>query len=129
MQCPNNLVACDSSAIIKVLDNAGSISKDMHDQYIAQDHILLALIKDPSISGLFKEAGLSESTLKNAVQQIRGNRRVDSKSAEQGFDALGKYAIDLTTLAEEGKLDPVIGRVCHFFFLSGACLEVLIWPY
>ena len=129
MQSPNNLVACDSSAIIKVLDNAGSISKDMHDEYIAQDHLLLALIKDPSISALFKEAGLSESTLKSAVQQIRGNRRVESKSAEQGFDALGKYAIDLTKLAEEGKLDPVIGRVCRFLFLSGACLEVFIWPY
>lgn len=97
---------------MKVIDNAGSISKDMHDQYIAQDHMLLALIKDPSIGALFKEAGLSESTLKNAVQQIRGNRRVESKSAEHGFDALAKYAIDLTKLAEEGKLDPVIGRVC-----------------
>lgn len=46
----------------------------------------------------------------SAVQQIRGNRRVESKSAEAGFDALSKYAIDLTALAEEGKLDPVIGR-------------------
>jgi ATP-dependent Clp protease ATP-binding subunit ClpB len=46
----------------------------------------------------------------SAVQQIRGNRRVESKSAEAGFDALCKYAVDLTALAEEGKLDPVIGR-------------------
>lgn len=83
----------------------------MHDTYIAQDHILLALIKDPSTSVLFKDAGLSEATLKTAVQQMRGNRRVESKSAEQGFDALAKYAVDLTKLAEEGKLDPVIGRV------------------
>lgn len=83
----------------------------MHDQYIAQDHIVLALIKDPSINALLKDAGLSEATLKTAVQQLRGNRRVESKTAEQGFDALAKYAIDLTKLAEEGKLDPVIGRV------------------
>lgn len=83
----------------------------MHDQYIAQDHLVLALIKDPSISALFMNAGLSEATLKIAVQQLRGKRRVESKTAERGFDALAKYAIDLTELAKEGKLDPVIGRV------------------
>ena len=82
----------------------------MHDSYIAQDHILLALIKDPSISSILKEAGLTEATLKTAIEQIRGNRRVESKTAEQGFDALQKYAVDLTSLAEEGKIDPVIGR-------------------
>jgi len=46
----------------------------------------------------------------SAVQQIRSNRRVESKNAEEGFDALSKYAVDLTALAEEGKLDPVIDR-------------------
>ena len=82
----------------------------MHDSYIAQDHLLLALIKDSSISSVLKEASLTEASLKTAIQQIRGDRRVDSKNAEQGFDALQKYAVDLTALAEEGKLDPVIGR-------------------
>jgi ATP-dependent Clp protease ATP-binding subunit ClpA len=85
----------------------------MRDQFVAQDHLVLALIKDPTIAGLLKEAGLSEATVKKAVEQLRGNRRVESKSAEQGFDALNKYAIDLTKLAEDGKLDPVIGRVCY----------------
>ena len=80
----------------------------MHDSYIAQDHVLAALIKDSSIAAVLKEAGLTEEVLKTAIDQIRGNRRVDSKNAEQGFDALGKYATDLTALAEEGKLDPVI---------------------
>lgn len=82
----------------------------MHDSYIAQDHLLLALIKDPSIAPVLKEASLTEATLKTAIQQLRGNRRVESRNAEQGFDALNKYAVDLTALAEEGKLDPVIGR-------------------
>lgn len=82
----------------------------MHDSYIAQDHILAALIKDSSLASVFKEAGMREEVLKTAIDQIRGNRRVDSKNAEQGFDALGKYATDLTALAEEGKLDPVVGR-------------------
>ena len=82
----------------------------MHDSYIAQDHILLALLKDTSIEGVLKESSLAPASLKTAIEQVRGNRRVESKTAEQGFDALQKYAIDLTALAEEGKIDPVIGR-------------------
>lgn len=82
----------------------------MHDSYIAQDHILLALVKENSIAPILKEAGLTEATLKTAIQQIRGNRRIENRTAEQGFDALHKYAVDLTSLAEEGKIDPVIGR-------------------
>ncbi|OJT15823.1 Heat shock protein 104 [Trametes pubescens] len=99
-----------SSAATKVLREADSLRKTMHDSYIAQDHILAALIKDSSIQPILKEAGLTEDVLKTAIDQIRGNRRVDTKNAEQGFDALNKYATDLTALAEEGKLDPVIGR-------------------
>ncbi|CDO71582.1 hypothetical protein BN946_scf184911.g52 [Trametes cinnabarina] len=99
-----------STAALKVLREAESLRKTMHDSYIAQDHILAALIKDPSIQPVLKEANLTDTVLKTAIDQIRGNRRVDSKNAEQGFDALNKYAVDLTALAEEGKLDPVIGR-------------------
>ena len=97
-------------AAIKVLREAQSIQKTMHDSYIAQDHLLLALIKDSSIQPVIKEAGLTEAALKTAIDQIRGNRRVDTKNAEQGFDALSKYAVDLTALAADGKIDPVIGR-------------------
>jgi ATP-dependent Clp protease ATP-binding subunit ClpB len=96
--------------MLKVLREAQSLQKTMHDSYIAQDHILLALVKDPSIATILKEAGLTEAALKTAIEQTRGNRRIDSVNAEEGFDALRKYAVDLTALAEEGKLDPVIGR-------------------
>ena len=82
----------------------------MHDSYIAQDHLLLALIKDSSIQPVIKQAGLTEAALKTAIDQTRGNRRVDTKDAEQGFDALSKYAEDLTARAASGKIDPVIGR-------------------
>jgi ATP-dependent Clp protease ATP-binding subunit ClpB len=99
-----------SPATLKTLREAQTLQKTMHDSYIAQDHLLRALLKDPSIAAALKELGLNEATLKTAIEQIRGNRRVESKSAEQGFDALQKYAVDLTALAEEGKLDPVIGR-------------------
>ncbi|KAG2350360.1 double Clp-N motif-containing protein [Suillus weaverae] len=99
-----------SASALKVLREAQSLQKTMHDSYIAQDHILLALLKDPSISSVIKETGLTEAALKTAIEQTRGNRRVESKNAEAGFDALQKYAVDLTALAEEGKIDPVIGR-------------------
>lgn len=82
----------------------------MRDSYLAQDHLLLALIKDPSIASVVKEAGLTEAVLRTTIQQVRGDRHVESRSAEEGFDALQKYAIDLTALAQEGKIDPVIGR-------------------
>ncbi|KAH9178710.1 P-loop containing nucleoside triphosphate hydrolase protein [Lactarius sanguifluus] len=87
-----------------------SLQKTMHDSYVAQDHILTALLKNPSMAPVLKDAGLTEAALVTAIEQIRGNRRVESRSAEQGFDALSKYAVDLTALAEEGKIDPVIGR-------------------
>lgn len=99
-----------SGPTVKVLREAQNLQKTMHDSYIAQDHLLLALLKDTSIQSVLKENGLTEAALKTAIEQIRGNRRVDSKTAEQGFDALQKYAVDLTALAEEGKIDPVIGR-------------------
>lgn len=99
-----------SGTTMKILREAHNLQKTMHDSYIAQDHLLLALLKDASIRGVLKENDLNEATLKTAIEQIRGNRRVESKNAEQGFDALQKYAVDLTALAEEGKIDPVIGR-------------------
>jgi len=82
----------------------------MRDSYLAQDHLLLALIKDPSIASVIKEAGLTEPVLRTTIQQVRGDRHIESRSAEEGFDALQKYAIDMTALAQEGKIDPVIGR-------------------
>ncbi|KAJ7071036.1 P-loop containing nucleoside triphosphate hydrolase protein [Mycena amicta] len=99
-----------SSQALKVLREAQALKDQMQDSYIAQDHLVLALVQDSGIAAIIKEAGLTEAALKTAVKQIRGNRRVESRAAEQGFDALQKYAIDLTALAEEGKIDPVIGR-------------------
>ena len=93
-----------------MLREAQSIQKTMHDSYIAQDHLLLAVIKDSAIAAVLKEVGLTEASLKTQIESVRGNRRVESRNAEQGFDALNKYATDLTALAAEGKIDPVIGR-------------------
>jgi ATP-dependent Clp protease ATP-binding subunit ClpB len=94
----------------KILREAATLQQTMHDSFVAQDHLLLALIHDPAIAPVLTEAGLTEAALKTALTQIRGNRRVESRSAEGNFEALQKYAVDLTALAEEGKIDPVIGR-------------------
>lgn len=94
----------------KVLREAQSLQKTMHDSYVAQDHLILAVLKDSQIATVFKEVGLTEAALKTQIDAIRGDRRIASKNAEEGFDALNKYATDLTALAAEGKIDPVIGR-------------------
>ena len=86
----------------------------MHDSYIAQDHLLLALLKEPTIAGTLKELGLTEAALRTAVEGIRGNRRVESKTAEQGFDALRKYAVDLTGLARRGRSIQSLGGITRF---------------
>lgn len=109
-QSPPPEIISYSSSLRKVLREAQSLQKTMHDFYIAQDHLLLALLKDSSIQGVLRDNGLNEATLKTAIEHMRGNRRVESRTAEQGFDALQKYAVDLTARAEEGKIDPVIGR-------------------
>ncbi|GAA5876075.1 hypothetical protein JCM16303_007012 [Sporobolomyces ruberrimus] len=99
-----------SPATAKVFREAEKIMKEKNDSFVAQDHLILALIQDNSIISILKEAGLSPDQVKSAAQQIRGGKQVNSRGAEEGFDALSKYARDLTAEAESGKLDPVIGR-------------------
>ncbi|GAA5922509.1 ATP-dependent Clp protease ATP-binding subunit [Sporobolomyces koalae] len=99
-----------SPATAKVLREAEKIMKDKNDSFVAQDHLILALVQDNSISTILKEAGITPEQVKAAAQQIRGGKQVNSRGAEEGFDALSKYARDLTAEAESGKLDPVIGR-------------------
>lgn len=74
------------------------------------DHLILALADETKTFQPMKDAGITKKSLESAVQQVRGNRRVDSKNAEEVYEALSKYAIDLTQMAQSGKLDPVIGR-------------------
>jgi ATP-dependent Clp protease ATP-binding subunit ClpB len=100
-----------SSSAAKVLKKAAEFKTQQHDGFVAQDHILLALQQDSGIKDILKAGGLAnEQLLSSAITQARGQRRIDSKSAEAGFEALSKYCTDLTAQAAEGKLDPVIGR-------------------
>jgi ATP-dependent Clp protease ATP-binding subunit ClpA len=96
----------------KVLTNASEIKTSQKDSYIGQDHILLALIEDSSIQSLLKELSIPPKNLKAQIQAIRGNRRIDSRTADSSdeYEFLKKYAIDMTEQARQGKIDPVIGR-------------------
>ncbi|BGP12457.1 hypothetical protein JCM10213_006977 [Rhodosporidiobolus nylandii] len=99
-----------SPATAKVLREAEKLMKDKNDSFIAQDHLIVACSQDPGIENILKEGGPTKEAIKNAANAVRGGKQVNSKSSEEGFEALSKYARDLTKLAEDGKLDPVIGR-------------------
>ncbi|KAI3405940.2 HSP104 [Candida oxycetoniae] len=95
-----------------VLQNANKIKQQQKDSYIAQDHILLALLDDQSIKDIFKEAGIKVDAIKTQAMELRGNQRIDSRQADasSNYEFLAKYCEDFTEKAREGKIDPVIGR-------------------
>lgn len=97
----------------KVLRQAHELQKTQKDSFIAVDHLIIALSDDPTVQQCLKDGNiLNIKVLQDAVQQIRGTRRVDSKTAdsEEEFENLKKFTIDMTAMAREGKVDPVIGR-------------------
>lgn len=96
-----------------VLRKAMELQKTAKDTYIAVDHLITALADEPSIQVALKEANIPKPKLiQDAVQAIRGTKRVDSRNAdtEQENENLAKFTIDMTAMAREGKVDPVIGR-------------------
>jgi len=100
-------------AFSKVLRAANELQKTQKDSYIAVDHLITALANDATIQKALAEANIPNTKLlQDAVQQIRGTRRVDSKTAdaEEEYENLKKFTIDMTAMAREGKIDPVIGR-------------------
>ncbi len=98
-------------ALVRVLDGAQQAAQKAGDEYVAQDRLLVALAaSDTPAAKALRSAGATPQALDKAVADIRKGRRVDSQNAESNFEALKKYARDVTALAREGKLDPVIGR-------------------
>lgn len=93
------------------LNESSAIAKQMNDEYVSLEHILLAIFKSKSkIAQTLKDQGVTEKGLQAAIAEIRKGERVTSASAEETYNALNKYAKNLNELAESGKLDPVIGR-------------------
>ena len=97
----------------KVLRSASELQKTQKDSFIAIDHLITALAQDSTIQRCLADANIPNTKLiDTAIQQIRGTKRVDSKTAdaEEENENLKKFTIDMTSLAREGKIDPVIGR-------------------
>lgn len=100
-----------SSESNAVLQKAIDYSSKMGDQYVSLEPIILALFTEKSTaSQILKDAGVTEKELRQAIEELRKGNKVTSQSAEDTYDALGKYAINLNERARSGKLDPVIGR-------------------
>ncbi|HEX5861651.1 MAG TPA: ATP-dependent chaperone ClpB [Nocardioides sp.] len=100
-----------SAALTRVLAGAIDLASSMKDDYVATEHLLIALAgTQSSAQQVLEDAGLTADGLREGLTAVRGNRRVTSQEAESTYDALEKYSVDLTAAAEDGRLDPVIGR-------------------
>jgi ATP-dependent Clp protease ATP-binding subunit ClpB len=94
-----------------LLDRAEKTRKEFGDDFISIEHLVLAYTQDDRFGkALYQEFGLSETKLKEIIQQVRGSQKVTDQNPEGKYESLEKYGRDLTQLAREGKLDPVIGR-------------------
>ncbi len=93
------------------LQKAIDFSKSMGDEYVSVEALLMGILKTRNkASQILKDAGVTENGLKAAIQELRKGNKVTQQSAEDSYQALGKYAINLNDRARSGKLDPVIGR-------------------
>ena len=100
------------NSLKRVLDAARSAASKLKDEYISTEHLLLGLIDagDDSLKRIFKTHGLTRDLVLRGLADLRGNQRVTDQNPEDKFQALEKYGRDLTELARQGKIDPVIGR-------------------
>ncbi len=93
------------------LNEANSIATKMKDEYVTLEHLILAIFKSRSkVAQILKDQGVTEKALNAAIEELRKGDRVTSQSAEETYNSLNKYANNLIKMAEEGKLDPIIGR-------------------
>ena len=101
-----------SNNTVALLDLAQDASKELKDDFISIEDILLAMtrLENSNIKKMLADNRVTSNTVLNAMKKIRGNKKVDNKNAEENMKALEKYSTDLTELARKGKLDPVIGR-------------------
>ena len=96
-----------TARLSQVLNRAEDEQKSLKDDFLSVEHVLLAMVQE---GGVFKKLGLTRDRLLASLQQVRGNQRVTSQDPENTYQSLVKYGRDLTQLASQGKVDPVIGR-------------------
>ncbi|MCO6010153.1 ATP-dependent chaperone ClpB [Actinoallomurus purpureus] len=100
-----------SRLLLKVLNTAANRAKQLEDEYVSTEHLLVGLATDGGpVATLLKENGATPDALLEAFEKVRGHARVTSENPEETYQALEKYGVDLTEQARDGKLDPVIGR-------------------
>ncbi len=101
-----------SSRINTIFQEAQKLAEKMGDEYVSTEHLLMAIAaeKDGDAGRLLRSAGVNSEDLMKVVEQMRGGAKITDQNAEENFQALEKYAVDLTERARKGKLDPVIGR-------------------
>jgi ATP-dependent Clp protease ATP-binding subunit ClpB len=116
---PVNLGA--SQSLLKILNKATDLRKKQGDSHVTVDALLIALFDDSDVNTVLSSFGLTKSKVQTIVKKLRGNSKVTSATAEQNYEALEKYGMDLVKQAEDGKLDPVIGRDAEI----RRCIQVL----
>ena len=100
-----------SSEVSKTFNDAITLAKKMGDEYVSIEHLLLAVFESNGMtSQLMKDQGIRKDELEKAIMQFRKGKKVDTQDAEQNYDSLNRFAKNLNELAQQGKLDPVIGR-------------------
>lgn len=101
-----------SRELKQILDSAFSVAKQMQDDYVSQEHIFLAVLKTPGseVCSALNKRGIHEQPFLQALSVLRGSHRVTDQYPEEKYQALEKYGRNLTQLARQGKIDPVIGR-------------------
>jgi len=108
----------------RLLVTAQEEAKKMRDEYVSVEHLFLAILNEPPNTGVgrvFRSLGITRDSFTKVLMQVRGNQRVTSPNPEDTYEALEKYGRDLTRLAQQGKLDPVIGRDAEI----RRCIQVL----
>ena len=100
-----------SGELVQILRAAEKEMRDLRDEYVSTEHLLLALSAHPSRAGdALRANGVTQDALLKALEEVRGSQRVTDQNPEDKYQALEKYGRDLTELRAQGKLDPVIGR-------------------
>ena len=99
-----------SQPMARVFATANKIAKQFKDEYISTEHLFLGLLSEKNVKSLLERAGVVESKVLEVLKKIRGNQKVDSPEPEAKYQALEKYSTNLTEMARQEKLDPIIGR-------------------
>jgi ATP-dependent Clp protease ATP-binding subunit ClpB len=107
---PNGDIAV-SQNLLRLLNTTEKLSTDKGDSYLSTELFLLAIISgNDTTTKLLKDLGVDKKSLSTAIDKLRGGETVNEQNTETNRDALNKYTLDLTQRAQDGKLDPVIGR-------------------